>query len=289
MRIIRYQKTNGSKQLAAVTEDSAIYPLPYKDFLALIEQAETHKVSCLSLVMQTVNRSQPIEKHLEDLTLLVPIDAYEVWASGVTYRRSKDARNFEAKTTSESFYDKVYTAERPELFLKSTSRRTVGPHTPIYLRTDSHWQVPEPELGLVLNRKGEILGYTIGNDLSSRDIEGENPLYLSQAKIWRNSCAIGPAIRLAETVDDPYRLSIFCRIYRKGRKVFEDWGSTSQLERQYDELVSYLMKDNVIFNGTVLLTGTCIVPDNDFTLREGDQVEIEIPEIGILVNPVKEQ
>src|SRR5699024_1634133 len=175
-------------------------------------------------------------------------------------------------------------SERPEMFLKSTKERTIGMNQNIYLRSDSDWQIPEPELGLVLNDQAKIVGYTIGNDMSSRDIEGENPLYLPQAKIWKNSCSIGPAVRLSETVEDPYNLNISCRIYRKDQCVFEGEANTNQLKRSYEELISYLFKDNEIFDGTVLLTGTCIVPPNNFTLQNGDEIEIEISDIGVLRN-----
>ncbi len=288
MRIIRFSK-EGELQLAAVTDEANIYALPFANFLSLMEEAERKGGTCLSLVKQVIQDSLPLEEKLDDLSLQVPVDAYEVWASGVTYVKSRDARNYESKAVTDSYYDKVYVADRPELFLKSTGRRTIGPRAPLYLRSDSNWQIPEPELGLVLNRAGKIVGYTIGNDMSSRDIEGENPLYLTQAKIWKHSCSIGPAIRLAETVADPYRLTITCRIVRDGAIVFEDSASTSQLKRTYDELVSYLLRDNEIFDGTVLLTGTCIVPDSQFTLKVEDRIDIEIPEIGLLSNPVKEQ
>jgi 2-dehydro-3-deoxy-D-arabinonate dehydratase len=155
------------------------------------------------------------------------------------------------------------------------------------LRRDSNWQIPEPELGLVLSSEGDILGYTIGNDMSCRDIEGENPLYLPQAKVWRRSCSFGPAIRLASTVDNPYKFDIICQIYRGGRKVFEGSANTSQLKRKLEDLVSYLIRDNDIPNGTVLLTGSCIVPPDDFTLAVGDRVDIHIPGIGTLRNAVQ--
>ncbi|MFC7062418.1 fumarylacetoacetate hydrolase family protein [Halobacillus seohaensis] len=205
--------------------------------------------------------------------------------------KSKRARNYEAyedEEAKDSYYDKVYDADRPEIFLKSTGRRNIGPQQPVYLRNDSKWQIPEPELGLVLNRQGEIVGYTVGNDMSSRDIEGENPLYLPQAKIWKHSCSFGPSIRLSETVENPYDLMITCKIIRNGTTVFEESASTSQLKRKYTELVEYLMRDNELFDGTVLFTGTCIIPDNDFTLEKGDLIEITIPEVGTLSNPVKE-
>jgi 2-dehydro-3-deoxy-D-arabinonate dehydratase len=290
MRIICINQEEKSTQLAALTENGQIYLLQYNNFLELMKDAEMKKETCLSLVQQAIKDSLPMEVKLEDLTLTMPIQPEEVWAAGVTYLKSRDARNLESNaTTGESFYDKVYEAKRPELFLKSTLHRTVGPDTPVYLRTDSSWQIPEPELGLVLNHKADIVGYTIGNDLSSRDIEGENPLYLPQAKVWRHSCSIGPSIRLAETVEDPYNFNIICRIYRNSAIVFEGQANTSQLKRKYDELASYLLRDNVVFDGTVLLTGTCIVPDEDFTLADGDVIEIEIPGIGILRNPVQYQ
>jgi len=289
MRIIRFLNDQNSPILAAVTDDHQVYPLPYTDFLDLVRTAGRQGETPLMLVQQVLSSSKPLEKPYEELDLLVPIEAPEVWACGVTYERSRDARNVESGGRGDGMtcYDKVYEAERPEIFLKSTAARTVGPHQPVYLRSDSSWQIPEPELGLVLDRTGRVLGYTAGNDMSSRDIEGENPLYLPQAKIWRHSCSIGPAIRLAETVENPYRFEIGCRIFRNGRKVFEESATTGQLKRKLDELVSFLIRDNPIFDGTVLLTGTCIVPPDDFTLQEGDRIEIEISGIGTLANCVK--
>ncbi|MCT2537008.1 fumarylacetoacetate hydrolase family protein [Aquibacillus koreensis] len=287
MRVICYQSGEGPNQLAAVTDEGMVYDLPFIDFISFMRTAEQNKKSCLAIVNEIMQDSLPIPEKMEDLTLKLPVRSYEVWAAGVTYSRSRDARNMEAKVTTNSYYDKVYDAKRPELFLKSTERRTIGPNTPVYIRSDSNWQIPEPELGLVIDSHGAIIGYTIGNDMSSRDIEGENPLYLPQAKVWKHSCSIGPAIRLAETVEDPYSFVITCRIFREGKKVFQDSASTALLKRKYEELVSYLIKDNVTFDGTILLTGTCIVPDDDFTLQDGDMVEIEIPGIGTLTNPVK--
>ncbi len=291
MNIIKFKTQDGASQLAVVKEDQSIHLLPYQDFLEIIEQAEENDVACLSLVKEAIQDSKPIGQKLEDLHLLLPLKAEEVWASGVTYLKSKRARNYEAhegkEEVSDSYYDKVYEAERPELFMKSTSRRTIGPNQPVYLRNDSNWQIPEPELGLVLNKQGKIVGYTVGNDMSSRDIEGENPLYLPQAKIWKHSCSFGPSIRLAETVNNPYELTITCTISRNGSKIFEESASTSQLKRKYDELVEYLHRDNELFDGTVLFTGTCIIPDNDFTLQDGDLIEITIPEVGTLSNPVE--
>jgi 2-dehydro-3-deoxy-D-arabinonate dehydratase len=290
MLIIRFLNDTNSPSLAAVTDENEIYTLPYPDLMQLTETAEEQGVSSVKLIQNVIKHSKALQTRLAKMKLLVPIDAPEVWAAGVTYERSREARNYETtggRLDSVTCYDKVYDADRPELFMKSTSARTVGTGEDVYLRSDSHWQIPEPELGLVLNRNGRIIGYTIGNDMSSRDIEGENPLYLPQAKIWHRSCSIGPAIRLAETIEDPYRFEIICRIHRNGIKVFEGSANTSQLKRKLDDLVSYLARDNIIFDGTVLLTGTCIVPPNEFTLEDGDCVDIEIPGIGILSNPVK--
>ncbi|MBS4178666.1 fumarylacetoacetate hydrolase family protein [Lederbergia citrea] len=291
MRIIRFISNTGTAQLAAVTNDEKIYPLPFQDFLELLQKSEDGGKSCLAIVNEAIEGTSPLDQSLEELSLQLPVNAYEVWASGVTYLKSKKARNYESQGSedAESYYDKVYEAERPEIFLKSTDRRTIGPNDPLYLRSDSNWQIPEPELGLVIDKQGKIVGYTIGNDMSSRDIEGENPLYLPQAKIWKHSCSIGPAILLAETVEDPYNFEIICRIFRGEKKVFEESANTSQLKRKYEELVDFLIRDNEVFPGTILLTGTCIVPPNDFTLNEGDLVEIEIPGIGRLSNPVKNQ
>ncbi|KAB7707232.1 fumarylacetoacetate hydrolase [Bacillus aerolatus] len=290
MKIIRYQKDKDTQVLAAVLNDATVYPLEYTCLTELTEQAKHKGQTPLSFLKEQIQTIDPADVKLEELSLLVPIEAPEVWASGVTYEKSKEARNYEAtdgKLDASTFYDKVYDADRPEIFLKSTAARTVGPNTDVYLRSDSNWQIPEPELGLVINKEGDILAYTIGNDMSCRDIEGENPLYLPQAKIWKQSCAIGPALLLAEAVEDAYKLEIICKIYRNNELVVEGKANTSQLKRKYDELVSFLLRDNEIFDGTVLLTGTCIVPPNEFTLMDGDLVEIEIPEIGVLSNPVK--
>ncbi|MBO1511178.1 fumarylacetoacetate hydrolase family protein [Metabacillus bambusae] len=290
MRIIRYKKYESTLQLAVVNNESLVFDLPYPDFMSFVNEAEKQGKTVLALA-QEFTANEPVEKY-ENIILTTPLDAPEVWASGVTYEKSRDARNYEAtegKLDATTFYDKVYDAERPEIFFKSTAARTVGPGQEVYLRSDSNWQIPEPELGLVINKDGKILGYIAGNDMSCRDIEGENPLYLPQAKVWKNSCSIGPAILLADAVDDPYELTITCRIFRNNEKVFDGMASVNQLKRKLDELVSYLVLDNEIFDGTVLLTGTCVVPPNEFTLTDGDTIEIEISGVGILINPVKQQ
>ncbi|WP_017728991.1 fumarylacetoacetate hydrolase family protein [Halalkalibacterium ligniniphilum] len=291
MRIIRFKQKNEAA-LAAVTDDDKIYQLPYTSLLEVVEVAKEKGLTPVSFINEHIQEQVPVDKKLEELQLLVPIEAPEVWASGVTYQKSKEARNYEAtggKLDATTFYDKVYDAERPEIFFKSTKERTIGQNDDLFLRSDSNWQIPEPELGLVLASDGEIIGYTIGNDMSCRDIEGENPLYLPQAKLWTRSCSIGPAIRLAETVENAYDLTITCRIYRNDKLEFEGSASTGQLKRKYDELVSFLLRDNTVFAGTVLLTGTCIVPPNEFTLADNDCVDIEISGIGVLSNPIKSQ
>ncbi|UYO02341.1 fumarylacetoacetate hydrolase family protein [Paenibacillus sp. PSB04] len=288
MRIIRYLDGRQTR-LAAVTDDERAYPLPHSDLISLIDEAREKGVSPVRIVESAITPQNELTAAWPSLQLLTPVDAPEIWAAGVTYQRSREARNYEAtggRMDAETFYDKVYDAVRPELFLKSTAARTVGPNQDVTLRSDSVWQIPEPELGLVLAGDGTIVGYTAGNDMSCRDIEGENPLYLPQAKIWRKSCSIGPAIRLADTVEDPYDFSIVCQIYREGLVVVESEASTSQLNRKLDELVRFLAADNDLFDGTVLLTGTAIVPPADFTLAPGDRIEISISGIGTLVNHV---
>jgi|GEM_PF-149631 len=222
--------------------------------------------------------------------LLPPVDRQEVWAAGVTYAWSREARVREAR--SKDVYVRVYDAERPELFFKSTAEKVVGPHDWIGLRGDSHWNVPEPELALVLNPAMHIVGTTIANDVSSRDIEGENPLYLPQAKIYRHACALGPVITLAEGLD-PQHLAIRLTVRRAAAGqpeavAFQGETSTAKMHRSLDELAGYLGRYNDFPDGAVLLTGTGIVPGDDFTLQDGDQVLIEIEGIGTLCNPVRQ-
>jgi 2-dehydro-3-deoxy-D-arabinonate dehydratase len=213
-----------------------------------------------------------------------PVDPPEVWCAGVTYERSRDARIDEA--TVKDVYSMVYDADRPELFLKDAAcRRTVGPGEPIGVRGDATWNVPEPEIGLVLGAGGAITGYTIGNDVSSRDIEGANPLYLPQAKVYAGACAIGPAVYVPENWAAP--LEIHLRITdTDGHELFSGETSTARMARSFDDIVSWLLRDNPVPEGSVLLTGTGLVPGDDFTLETGHVVEIAVPEIGTLVNPV---
>ena len=218
--------------------------------------------------------------------LLAPIDgATEVWAAGVTYERSRTARMAESEQSAD-IYDRVYDAERPELFFKSAAWRVAGPDAPVSVRADSTINVPEPELAAILNADSEIVGYTVCNDMSSRSIEGENPLYLPQAKIYLGGCAAGPWIRPAWEVPDPYALTISMTINREGAAVWDGTTSTSALRRRVPELASYLFREDVFPSGVLLSTGTSLVPDLPFTLEPGDSVRIAISSIGELANPV---
>jgi 2-dehydro-3-deoxy-D-arabinonate dehydratase len=216
--------------------------------------------------------------------LLAPIVAPETWAAGVTYERSRDARIAESRV--ENVYDLVYDAQRPELFLKDAAgRRTVGPGGTVGVRGDATWSVPEPELALVLDAGGQPLAVTIGNDVSSRDIEGANPLYLPQAKIYAGACALGPALLVPADWDAPFTITIAVRD-ADGELVFAGETSTASMRRSFTELVGYLVRDNPIARGTVLLTGTGLVPPDDISLQPGQVVEISVPGIGTLVNDV---
>lgn len=217
--------------------------------------------------------------------LLAPVDDYtEVWAAGVTYQISKEARMEESSEAD--IYDRVYDAERPELFFKGLGWRVSGPGGPAGIRADSELNVPEPELALVLNFRGEVMGYTICNDMSSRSIEGENPLYLPQAKVYRHSCAIGPWIRLTGAMPDPDNAGITMKIARRGEVVWKGSTSTAKLKRKFTELADYLIRAEDYPEGAVLSTGTSVVPDLDFILSEGDNVTIGIEGIGVLSNAV---
>jgi 2-dehydro-3-deoxy-D-arabinonate dehydratase len=225
------------------------------------------------------------EVPLAGVSFLAPIDQQEVWAAGVTYKRSQIARMEESESAA-SHYDKVYTADRPELFFKATPNRVVHPGQPVRVRFDSHWSVPEPEFTLVLNPRLEIVGYTIGNDMSARDIEGENPLYLPQAKVYRQCCALGPVILLASEPLDLPAVQIQLTISRGGKEAFQGTTDLSQLHRQLPDLPAWLGREDDFPNGAFLLTGTGIVPDENFTLKHGDEVSITITGIGTLTNAV---
>jgi 2-dehydro-3-deoxy-D-arabinonate dehydratase len=221
-----------------------------------------------------------------EVRLLAPVDRQEIWAAGVTYKRSREARERES-TDAARFYDLVYTASRPELFLKSSAGRVVGPGGKVRVRNDSRWTVPEPELALIISPALRIVGYTIGNDMSARDIEGENPLYLPQAKIYDGACALGPAITLVEEMPPLESIAIRLRIERGQAPVFSGSTSLAAMQRSFEELVSWLGRENSFPDGVVLLTGTGIVPPDDFSLQSADVVHIEIDAIGRLSNSVE--
>ena len=219
-------------------------------------------------------------------TLLAPVESQEVWAAGVTYFRSRSARIEESKDAGGGdFYDRVYSATRPELFFKATGPRVVAPNQKVKIRSDATWSVPEPELTLLISPKGTILGYTIGNDMSSRDIEGENPLYLPQAKVYDGSCALGPCIFVSpEPLPAATRISI--QIVRNSETAFSGSTALSEMKRDPKSLVSFLYRDNSFPKGCFLMTGTGVVPPDSFTLASGDQIRIVIDPIGTLANDV---
>ncbi|CAN5647534.1 hypothetical protein BH23CHL2_BH23CHL2_03830 [soil metagenome] len=219
---------------------------------------------------------------LRTVVMRAPVDEQEVWGAGVTYEQSRDARMSES--TAEDLYQRVYSAERPELFMKAAGWRCVGDEEPVGIRADSTWDVPEPELTVVIDASGEIFGYTVGNDVSSRSIEGENPLYLSQAKTYHASCALGPWIMLREELPDISNLEVSMDIQRDGDSVWSGSTSTARLRRSIDDLISYLYRALLFPSGALLMTGAGLVPPPDFTLLSGDVVAIEIEGIGKISN-----
>lgn len=233
-----------------------------------------------------VERGKSVDA-LDAATVKAPIGSQEVWAAGVTYFRSRNARMEESKSAGGgSFYDRVYAAERPELFFKATASRVVGPGQAVRIRRDAKWSVPEPELTLVVSPRGKIVGYTVGNDMSSRDIEGENPLYLPQAKVYDGSCALGPGVLVSRGELDT-STGIAIEIVRDGETAFTGATTLAELKRKPEELVSYLYRECSFPHGCLLMTGTGIIPPDTFTMEPGDEVRISIDGIGTLVNPVE--
>ena len=265
-----------------VENQGQFYRLASSDWDQLINRDNLHQ----HLGAEAAELS-PIEGFsLEGAGLIAPIGSQEVWAAGVTYYKSRTARMEESQSSGGGdFYDRVYAAQRPELFFKSTPHRVAGPGQPVRIRRDSKWNVPEPELALVVTSSAKIVGFTIGNDMSSRDIEGENPLYLPQAKVYDRSCALGPAILVS---DEPLPKSteIKLEIARGGEVVFSGSTTLAAIKRDFEELVEYLFRDNSFPNGCFLLTGTGIVPPDAFTLNSGDAIHITIEPIGRLINSV---
>lgn len=280
MHLVRYQTEDGDVRVG-IRQDSALRRLTaVADMAALLRLRATE----LRAAVESALSEEPTED-VRAVRMLPPLDGRaEVWCAGVTYERSKGARMEE--TTEQSVYDRVYTAARPELFPKSPAWRLVTDAEPIGIRADSGHDVPEPELAVVVNAHGEIVGYTICDDVSSRSIEGENPLYIPQAKVFAGGCALAPGIRPAWEVPDPQDLTISLRVRRGATIAFEGTTSTGKLARSLPDLVAGLCAPNDFPDGVVLATGTGIVPELDFTLRAEDVVEIEIEEVGRLTNPV---
>jgi len=238
----------------------------------------------LALLGQAWEKGEASDK--ESSRLLAPVGSQEVWAAGVTYYRSRTARMEESEQAGgDRFYDLVYDADRPELFFKATARRIQGPGDPVGIRSDSTWDVPEPELTLAINREGQVFGATIGNDMSSRSIEGENPLYLPQAKVYSGSVSLGPCLLVGSLPGPEAEISL-C-ISRNGNEAFHGTTDLSQLKRSNDELARFLFQENDFPDGALLMTGTGIVPDHPFTLQPGDIIRISISGIGTLENTVR--
>lgn len=284
MQLVQYDDGHGTAGVGLVEGDEVV-PLDlargeYATLSAILEVDDPAQV-----VARLADRARPALA-LAATRLLPPIDRQEVWAAGVTYRRSRTAR-MEESPAGATFYDKVYDAPRPELFLKATPERVVGPGEPVRIRRDSAWSVPEPELALVLSSRLKLVAYTIGNDMSARDIEGENPLYLPQAKVYDRCCAMGPAVTLAAAMPEPEAIGIRLVIRRGGKVAFEGQTTASQMRRSFDELIDWLGRETTFPHGAVLLTGTGIVPPDDFSLSAGDRCEISIDGIGTLANPVE--
>jgi 2-dehydro-3-deoxy-D-arabinonate dehydratase len=266
----------------AIVENGLVNPLIMSDrYTSLADLLESDDIP--TAVKSLARRGERLP--LASVSLLAPIDRQEVWAAGVTYKRSKVARMEESQGAAR-FYDLVYEAARPELFFKANPHRVAGPGQPLRIRSDATWNVPEPELTLVLNRRMDLVGYTIGNDMSSRDIEGENPLYLPQAKVYNACCGLGPWITLAEAMPPREEIGIQLAVKREGKTAFHGETSIAQMARSLEDLIGWLARENSFPHGVFLLTGTGIVPKDDFTLAPSDVVEITIDGIGILSNPI---
>ncbi len=282
MKIAKFCTALSSPATVGRVEGDRIYPLELTNvglqtLTDLLDQPDIRGV---------VNRcasGTPIP--LASVTLLPPIDRQEVWAAGVTYLRSQTARMEESEVAADC-YSRVYKADRPEIFFKATPHRVRGPNEPLRIRVDSKWNVPEPEITLVLNRRLAIVGMTIGNDMSSRDIEGDNPLYLPQAKVYNACAGLGPWITLIDAMPQGDALRVHLEIERGGRIVFSGDTSAAKMARRFDDLVSWLGRDNSFPDGAFLMTGTGVVPDSNFTLQSGDRVHIDIEGIGRLSNPI---
>jgi 2-dehydro-3-deoxy-D-arabinonate dehydratase len=282
MQLLKYLDQSGVARVG-ILENEVIVPLNLPSgpaaTLADLLESETPRESIEWL------RMSDLKLPLAKATLLPPIDRQEVWAAGVTYKRSRTARMEESEAAA-SCYDRVYVSPRPELFMKATPHRVAGPHQPLRIRYDATWNVPEPELTLVINSQLQLVGFTIGNDMSSRDIEGDNPLYLPQAKVYNQCCGLGPCITLADSMPAREAIGIKLKILRGDKSVYEGETNVAQMARTFEDLIGWLGRDNSFPNGVFLLTGTGVVPPSDFTLHPGDRVDITIDGIGTLSNPI---
>ncbi len=266
-----------------IESDNQFYRAPSDDWDYLVNEDTLHEY-----LQQSISGVSPSDEYRAwvESGLMAPIGQQEVWAAGVTYLRSRDARMDESrKSGADNFYDRVYDAERPEIFFKSTAMRVVGPGNEVRIRKDSTWNVPEPELTLFATSSGKIVGYTCGNDMSSRSIEGENPLYLPQAKTYDGAAALGPCLYVPKKPIDP-DTQIRLVIQRKGETAFEGQISINQMKRKHTELIGFLFRECTFPHGCYLMTGTGLVPADDFTLTKGDVVQITIDGIGTLENTV---
>lgn len=282
MKIAKYLLPSGESGVGRIVGDQ-LWPLnlaggQYRSLFEILESDNPHETVEF---LASADNAVP----LATTKLLPPIDQQEVWAAGVTYKRSRTAR-MEESATAASCYDRVYASPRPELFYKAAPHRVAGHGQALRIRSDSQWNVPEPELTLVLNSRLDLVGFTIGNDMSSRDIEGDNPLYLPQAKCYNQCCGLGPWITLAVGMPQPNQIGIALAIHRGGEVVFEGKTGVDQMARSFENLIGWLKRDNSFPQGAFLLTGTGIVPDSSFTLAVGDVVDITIDGIGLLRNTV---
>jgi 2-dehydro-3-deoxy-D-arabinonate dehydratase len=285
MKLVKYRDAHGAEAVGRIDGDEVL-PLnmagrQYNSLFDILEADDPNEVA--DFLTETRNGLA-----LDKVTLLAPIDRQEVWAAGVTYRRSQAARMEESEAAADC-YDRVYSAPRPEIFFKATPHRVSGTNQPLRIRRDSKWNVPEPELALVLDSRLRLVGYTIGNDMSSRDIEGENPLYLPQAKVYDDCCGLGPCIALPNSMPRSVaEIRIQMIIRRAGEIVFTGQTDISHMARSFDELIEWLGRDNSFPTGVFYLTGTGIVPDNSFTLQPADIVQITIDGIGMLLNTIEQ-
>lgn len=277
MKLVKFRTSSQEPQAGVWREGDEIQPLG----VSLSEILESDQPAEMANKIAATSGSIP----LTTTEVLAPIDQQEVWAAGVTYKRSQAARMEESEAAADC-YDRVYASARPEIFFKATPHRVSGPGQPLRIRVDSEWNVPEPELTLVMNSRLDLVGFTIGNDMSSRDIEGENPLYLPQAKVYDACCGLGPCITLAEAMPPTKEIGIRLTITRNDAAVFAGETSIAEMARSFGDLIEWLGRDQTFPQGVMLLTGTGIIPDNSFTLRPGDVVAISIDGVGDLVNTI---